>query len=114
MKKKINIIEENEILKIKNTLEDDGQIELKDYSIDYCLENDSVEVFSPTEQTTKIEQHSSLKNSSSLNQRKNCDNQEKKKNKNNKLQINNNINFSKNNKKQNYIFDLNKRKKQNK
>ena len=108
IEKKFNIIDENEILKFKNILEDDGQIELKDYSIDYCLENDSVEVFSPTEQTTKIEQHSSLKNSSSLNQRKNCDNQEKKKNKNNKLQINNNINFNKNNKKQNYIFDLNK------
>ena len=108
IEKKANIIDENEVLKFKNTLEDDGQIELKDYSIDYCLENDSVEVFSPTEQTTKIEQHSSLKNSSSLNQRKNGDNQEKKKNKNNKLQINNNINFNKNNKKQNYIFDLNK------
>ena len=28
---------ELEELKLKNKLEDDGQIELKDYSIDYCL-----------------------------------------------------------------------------
>jgi hypothetical protein len=58
IEKKINIVDENEILKFKNTLEDDGQIELKDYSIDYCLENDSVGVFPPTKQTTKIKKHS--------------------------------------------------------
>ena len=83
---------ELEELKLKNKLEDDGQIELKDYSIDYCLENDSIEVFPPTEHTTKIEQRSSIKNSSSLNQNRNFENNhEKKKNsKNNKLQINNN------------------------
>jgi len=105
---KNNEIEE---LKSKHNLEDDGQIELKDYSIDYCLENDSIEVFPPTEHTTKIEQRSSIKNSSSLNQNKNFENNhEKKKNsKNKKLQINNNT-FNSINKKQNCFFNLNKNK----
>ena len=70
---------EIEDLKLKNKLEDDGQIELKDYSIDYCLENDSIEVFPPTEHTTKIEQRSSIKNSSSLNQNRNFENNHEKK-----------------------------------
>jgi len=102
---------EIEDLKLKNKLEDNGQIELKDYSIDYCLENDSIEVFPPTEHTTKIEQRSSIKNSSSLNQNRNFENNhEKKKNsKNNKLQINSNT-FNKINKKQNCLFNLNKNK----
>ena len=64
---------ENELVKDKNIIEEDGEIALKDYSIDYCLENESVEVFPPTEHTTKIEQKSSIKNSYSLNQKKNCD-----------------------------------------
>ena len=104
---------EIEDLKLKNKLEDDGQIELKDYSIDYCLENDSIEVFPPTEHTTKIEQRSSIKNSSSLNQNRNFENNhEKKKNsKNNKLQINNNT-FNRINKKQNCLFNLNKSKRE--
>ena len=104
----------NKINKNKNILEDDENIELKDYSIDYCLENESVEVFPPTEHTTKIEQKSSIKNSYSLNQKKNCELQDKKKNsKNKKLQINNNtINYNRVNKKQNCLFNLNKTKKE--
>lgn len=94
-----------DLLKTKATIEDDGKIELKDYSIDYCLENDSVEVFPPTEHTTKIEQKSSIKNSYSLNQKKNS--------KNKKLQLNNNtINYNRINKKQNCLFNLNKKKKE--
>ena len=106
--------ERNEVKEIKNEKnvieEDDGKIALKDYSIDYCLENESVEVFPPTEHTTKIEQKSSIKNSYSLNQKKNC---EKKNSKNKKLQINNNIiNYNRINKKQNCLFNLNKTKKE--
>ena len=62
-----NIIEED----IKNSeKEKDENINLKDYSIDYCLENDSIEVFQQTEHTTKIEQRSSIKNSTSMNKKK--------------------------------------------
>ena len=105
---------EKEKSKSKNTIEDEGQIELKDYSIDYCLENESVEIFPPTEHTTKIEQKSSIKNSYSLNQKKNSDLKEKKKNsKNKKLQLNSNgINYNRINKKQNCLFNLNKTKKE--
>ena len=109
--------EKNGLKEIKNEKkvieEEDGKIALKDYSIDYCLENESVEVFPPTEHTTKIEQKSSIKNSYSLNQKKNCDLNDKKKNsKNKKLQINNNtINYNRINKKQNCLFNLNKAKK---
>ena len=107
---KNNEIEE---LKSKNNLEDDGQIDLKDYSIDYCLENDSIEVFPPTEHTTKIEQRSSIKNSSSLNQNKNFENNHEKKinSKNKKLQINYNT-FKRINKKQNCLYNLNKNKRE--
>ena len=98
----------------KNIIEDDDNIELKDYSIDYCLENESVEVFPPTDHTTKIEQKSSIKNSYSLNQKKNCELQDKKRNsKNKKLQFNHNtINYNRINKKQNCLFNLNKTKKE--
>ena len=93
-----------EIAKRKDSNEEDGKIELKDYSIDYCLDNDSVEAFPPTEHTTKIEQKSS-KNSHSLNQKKNS--------KNKKMQINNKtINYNRINKKQNFLFTLNKAKKE--
>ena len=108
-------IDEKIIKKDKNLKEEeDGQIALKDYSIDYCLENESIEVFPPTEHTTKIEQKSSIKNSYSLNQKKNCDLNDKKKNsKNKKLQITNNtINYNRINKKQNCLFNLNKTKKE--
>ena len=106
---------ENELVKDKNIIEEDGEIALKDYSIDYCLENESVEVFPPTEHTTKIEQKSSIKNSYSLNQKKNCDlniNNKKINSKNKKLQINNTINYNRINKRQNCLFNLNKAKKE--
>ena len=94
-----------EIIKPKNSIENDGQFELKDYSIDYCLENESVEIFPPTQHTTKIEQKSSIKNSYFLNQKKNS--------KNKKLQINNNsIIKNRINGNQKNIFNLNKMKKE--
>jgi hypothetical protein len=95
-KEKNNEINEFEVLKSYNTLEDDEHIEHKDFSIDYCLDNDSVQIFSPTEQTTKIEQRSSIKNSSSLTKNKNAKYPQEKKNnsKINKSQINNNTNSS--------------------
>ena len=111
-----NNLKNNEKDKITN--EDEGIIELKDYSIDY-LENESVEIFPPTEHTTKIEQKSSIKNSYSFNQKKNLDYNDKKRNsKNKKLQLNKNnnndigINYNKINKKQNCLFNLNKSKKE--
>ena len=113
--KKLEDIENNEIefIKSKNNKEEDGQIELKDYSIDYCLENDSIEVFSPTEHTTKIEQRSSIKNITSLNQEKNIDIHGRKKNsKNNKLQINSYISYNKINKEQKCLLNLNQKKKE--
>ena len=94
-----------EISKSNNLIEDADQIEIKDYSI----ENDSLEIFPPTEHTTKIEQRSSIKNSSSFNMKNN-----KKNSKNNKLQIkNSNFNWNRLNKKQNCLFNLNKIKKEN-
>lgn len=106
-----NEINEFEVLKSYNTLEDDEHIEHKDYSIDYCLDNDSVQIFSPTEQTTKIEQRSSIKNSSSLTKNKYAKYSREKKNnsKVNKSQNSNNTNS--NNKpiiRQSFLFNYNK------
>ena len=81
---------ENNIKKLKNSIETDDKINLKDYSIDYCLENESIEVFQPTEHTTKIEQRSSIKNSSSMNKNKTESKGKKMNSKNKKLQIINN------------------------
>ena len=81
---------ENNIKKSKNLIETDDKINLKDYSIDYCLENESIEVFQPTEHTTKIEQRSSIKNSSSMNKNKTESKGKKMNSKNKKLQIINN------------------------
>ena len=101
-----NIIEED----IKNSeKEKDENINLKDYSIDYCLENDSIEVFQPTEHTTKIEQRSSIKNSSSMNKNKTDGKGKKKNSKNKKLQIiNKNILMNKINRSHNCPFILGK------
>ena len=94
-----NSEKEKNITKRKSSIEEDDKINLKDYSIDYCLENDSVEVFQPTEHTTKIEQRSSIKNSSSMNRNKTDAKGKKKNSKNKKLQIiNNNILMNKINK----------------
>ena len=81
---------ENNIKKSKNSIETDDKINLKDYSIVYCLENESIEVFQPTEHTTKIEQRSSIKNSSSMNKNKTESKGKKMNSKNKKLQIINN------------------------
>ena len=81
---------ENNIKKSKNSIETDDKINLKDYSIDYCLENESIEVFQPTEHTTKIEQRSSIKNSSSMNKNKTESKGKKMNSKNKKLQMINN------------------------
>ena len=101
-----NIIEED----IKNSeKEKDENINLKDYSIDYCLENDSIEVFQPTEHTTKIEQRSSIKNSSSMNKNKTDGKGKKKNSKNKKLQIiNKNMLMNKINRSHNCPFILGK------
>ena len=109
-KEKNNEINEFEVLK-SHTLEDDEHIEYKDFSIDYCLDNDSVQIFSPTEQTTKIEQRSSIKNSSSLTKNKYAKYPQEKKNnsKVNKSQNSNNTNSS--NKpivRQSFLFNYNK------
>ena len=97
------------IIKSKNSIEVDDNINLKDYSIDYCLENDSIEVFQPTEHTTKIEQRSSIKNSSSMNRNKTDGKGKKKNSKNKKLQIiNNNFLMNKINKSHNCPFILGK------
>ena len=91
---------ENNIKKSKNSTENDDKINLKDYSIDYCLENESIEVFQPTEHTTKIEQRSSIKNSSSMNKNKAESKGKKMNSKNKKLQIinNNTLNINRINK----------------
>ena len=70
--KDINNNKDNDfvIVKSKNSIDDDGQIEQKDFSIDYCIDNDSLQIISPTEHTTKIEQRSSIRNSSSLTKKK--------------------------------------------
>lgn len=65
-KKEKKIFESDEIIKINKSLEDEENIEHKDYSIDYFLDNDSIELFSPTDHTTKIEQRSSIRNNSSF------------------------------------------------
>ena len=113
---KVNNKKEKEIFEydiIKpNTLEDDEQIEQKEYSIDYCLDSDSIEIFSPTEHTTKIEQRSSFRNNSSLLKKAMYDKfsiEKKKNSKNKKLQINN---CNKTYNKPNYIFSYNKLKKE--
>ena len=94
-----NSEKEKNITKRKSSIEEDDKINSKDYSIDYCLENDSVEVFQPTEHTTKIEQRSSIKNSSSMNRNKTDAKGKKRNSKNKKLQIiNNNILMNKINK----------------
>ena len=94
-----NSEKEKHIINRKSSTEEDDKINLKDYSIDYCLENDSIEVFQPTEHTTKIEQRSSIKNSSSMNRNKTDAKGKKKNSKNKKLQIiNNNILMNKINK----------------
>ena len=85
-----DVDKENNIMKTKKSIETDDKINLKDYSIDYCLENDSIEVFQPTEHTTKIEQRSSIKNSSSMNKNKAESKGKKMNSKNKKLQIINN------------------------
>ena len=93
-----NEINELDFLINKNSLEDEGQIEQKEYSIDYCLDDDSIEIFAPTEHTTKIEQQSSLRNnSSSLNKKKYGKNtfDKKKFPKNKNMQNNKNINCNK-------------------
>ena len=56
-------INEYDIIKSNKGIED--EIEEKEYSIDCQLDNDSLEIFAPTEHTTKIEQRSSLRNNSS-------------------------------------------------
>ena len=94
-----NSEKEKNVTKRKSSIEEDDKINSKDYSIDYCLENDSVEVFQPTEHTTKIEQRSSIKNSSSMNRNKTDAKGKKRNSKNKKLQIiNNNILMNKINK----------------
>ena len=94
-----NSEKDKNIIRKKNSIETDDKINLKDYSIDYCLENDSLEVFQPTEHTTKIEQKSSIKNSSSMNKNKTETKGKKKNSKNKKLQIiNNNMLMNKINK----------------
>ena len=73
--------------KIKNTTEVDDKINLKDYSIDYCIDNnnnDSIDIFQPTEHTTKVEQRSSIRNSYSMNKNKKELNDKKKNSKNKK------------------------------
>ena len=95
-----------------NSIDDDEQIEQKEYSIDYCLNNDSIELFSPTEHTTKIEQRSSFRNNSSLLKKTMYDKfpiEKKKNTKNKKMQINN---CNKTYNKPNYIFSYNKLKKE--
>ena len=98
-----DVDKEKNIIKSKNSIETDDKINSKDYSIDYCLENDSIEVFQPTEHTTKIEQRSSIKNSSSINKNKGESKGKKMNSKNKKLQIinNNALNINRINK--NYI-----------
>lgn len=111
-----NLNKEKNIIKSKNSIEVDDKIDLKDYSIDYCLENDSIEVFQPTEHTTKIEQRSSIKNSSSINKNKADAKGKKNNSKNKKLQIinNNTLNMNKTNRIYNCPFILGKSNKNNK
>ena len=99
--------------KIKNTTEVDDKINLKDYSIDYCIDNnnnDSIDIFQPTEHTTKVEQRSSIRNSYSMNKNKKELNDKKINSKNKKLQIinNNTLNINRIKKRQNYPIILGK------
>ena len=98
-----DVDKEKNIIKPKNSIETDDKINSKDYSIDYCLENDSIEVFQPTEHTTKIEQRSSIKNSSSINKNKGESKGKKMNSKNKKLQIINNNALNMNRINKNYI-----------
>lgn len=98
-----DVDKEKNIIKSKNSIETDDKINSKDYSIDYCLENDSIEVFQPTEHTTKIEQRSSIKNSSSINKNKEESKGKKMNSKNKKLQIINNNALNMNRINKNYI-----------
>ena len=98
-----DVDKEKNIIKSKNSIETDDKINSKDYSIDYCLENDSIEVFQPTEHTTKIEQRSSIKNSSSINKNKGESKRKKMNSKNKKLQIINNNALNMNRINKNYI-----------
>ena len=98
-----DVDKEKNIIKSKNSIETDDKINSKDYSIDYCLENDSIEVFQPTEHTTKIEQRSSIKNSSSINKNKGESKGNKMNSKNKKLQIINNNALNMNRINKNYI-----------
>ena len=98
-----DVDKEKNIIKSKNSIETDDKINSKDYSIDYCLENDSIEVFQPTEHTTKIEQRSSIKNSSSINKNKGESKGKKMNSKNKKLQIINNNTLNMNRINKNYI-----------
>ena len=98
-----DVDKEKNIIKSKNSIETDDKINSKDYSIDYCLENDSIEVFQPTEHTTKIEQRSSIKNSSSINKNKGESKGKKMNSKNKKLQIINNNALNMNRINKNYI-----------
>ena len=98
-----DVDKEKNIIKSKNSIETDDKINSKDYSIDYCLENDSIEVFQPTEHTTKIEQRSSIKNSSSINRNKGESKGKKMNSKNKKLQIINNNALNMNRINKNYI-----------
>ena len=118
-KQKLSLkINEKETIKSKiNNIDDEGKIELKDYSIDCCLENESFEVFPPTEHTTKIEQKSSIKNSYTSNQKKNLLAFDKKKNSKNKKLIiinNNSINNNRINKNKNSNLNLNSKTKREK
>ena len=96
--KKENIIYEYDFIKNNKNIENDDFIEQKDYSIDYCLDNDSIEIFSPTEHTTKIEQKSTLRNnSSSLTKISKYDKyifDKKNYSKNKKLHNNKNMNYN--------------------
>ena len=103
IKKLEDVDKEKNIIKSKNSIETDDKINSKDYSIDYCLENDSIEVFQPTEHTTKIEQRSSIKNSSSINKNKGESKGKKMNSKNKKLQIINNNALNMNRINKNYI-----------
>ena len=99
--------------KIKNTTEVDDKINLKDYSIDYCIDNnnnDSIDIFQPTEHTTKVEQRSSIRKRYSMNKNKKELNDKKKNSKNKKLQIinNNTLNINRIKKRQNYPIILGK------
>ena len=63
--KKENKVNEFDLMKSNKSIEVEDDIEQKEYSIDYQLDNDSLENFQPTEHTTKIEQRSSIRNNSS-------------------------------------------------